>query len=123
MLGQGVVIFLTGDKIYSPVDGEVQFVFDTKHAIGILSNQGNEILLHIGIDTVNLKGEGFTPHVQQGQKIKKGDLLMDIDLQYIKEHAKSEATPMIFTNLKPESTLTILKMGDVKALDKICEIK
>ena len=123
MLGQGVVIFLTGDKIYSPVDGEVQFVFDTKHAIGILSNQGNEILLHIGIDTVNLKGEGFTPHVQQGQKIKKGDLLMDIDLQYIKEHAKSEATPIIFTNLKPESTLTILKMGDVKALDKICEIK
>ena len=123
MLGQGVVIFLTGDKIYSPVDGEVQLVFDTKHAIGILSNQGNEILLHIGIDTVNLKGEGFTPHVQQGQKIKKGDLLMDIDLQYIKEHAKSEATPIIFTNLKPESTLTILKMGDVKALDKICEIK
>lgn len=123
MLGQGVVIFLTGDKIYSPVDGEVQFVFDTKHAIGILSNQENEILLHIGIDTVNLKGEGFTPHVQQGQKIKKGDLLMDIDLQYIKEHAKSEATPIIFTNLKPESTLTILKMGDVKALDKICEIK
>lgn len=123
LLGKGLVIFPTSNKIVAPVDGVIQFVFDTKHAIGITSDMGLEILIHVGIDTVKFKGQGFNVFVKDGQKIKKGDILMEIDLQYIKDNATSEATPIVFTNLKMEQTLVIKTMGDVKALDPICEIK
>ncbi|MDO5085920.1 MAG: glucose PTS transporter subunit IIA, partial [Erysipelotrichaceae bacterium] len=123
MLGKGIVIFPTDTKFYAPFDGEVQFVFDTKHALGLTTSNQTEVLLHIGIDTVHLKGEGFHVYVEAGQKIKKGDLLVEIDLQYIKEHAKSEATPLVFTSLKPEETIIVKKMGEVNALEEILEIK
>lgn len=123
MLGKGIVIFPTDTKFYAPFDGEVQFVFDTKHALGLTTSNQTEVLLHIGIDTVHLKGEGFHVCVEAGQKIKKGDLLVEIDLQYIKEHAKSEATPLVFTSLKPEETIIVKKMGEVNALEEILEIK
>ncbi|RRC94201.1 PTS glucose transporter subunit IIA [Erysipelotrichaceae bacterium OH741_COT-311] len=123
MLGKGIVIFPTDTKFYAPFDGEVQFVFDTKHALGLTTSNQTEVLLHIGIDTVHLKGEGFNVYVEAGQKIKKGDLLVEIDLQYIKEHAKSEATPLVFTSLKQEETIVVKKMGEVNALEEILEIK
>lgn len=123
MLGKGIVIFPTDTKFYAPFDGEVQFVFDTKHALGLTTSNQTEVLLHIGIDTVHLKGEGFNVYVEAGQKVKKGDLLVEIDLQYIKEHAKSEATPLVFTSLKPEETIVVKKMGEVNALEEILEIK
>ncbi|MDY6062218.1 MAG: glucose PTS transporter subunit IIA [Erysipelotrichaceae bacterium] len=123
LLGKGLVIFPTGNKIYAPVDGEIKFIFETKHAIGIASDKGTEILLHVGIDTVNLKGKGFNVMVENGQKIKKGDILMEIDLQYIKDNAQSDAIPIVFTSLKAEQTLLIKNLGEVKALDPICEIK
>lgn len=123
MLGKGIVIFPTDTKFYAPFDGEVQFVFDTKHALGLTTSNQTEVLLHIGIDTVHLKGEGFNVYVEAGQKVKKGDLLVEIDLQYIKEHAKSEATPLVFTSLKQEETIVVKKMGEVNALEEILEIK
>lgn len=123
MMGKGLVIFPTSNKFYAPVDGKVSFVFGTKHAIGMVSDKGTEILLHIGIDTVTLNGEGYTIHVENGQDIKKGDLLAEVDLDFIKSKELSTATPIVFTNLEQDSKLKVLKMGEVKANDAIIEVQ
>ena len=123
MMGKGLVIFPTSNKFYAPVDGKVSFVFGTKHAIGMVSDKGTEILLHIGIDTVTLNGEGYTIHVENGQDIKKGDLLAEVDLDFIKSKGLSTATPIVFTNLEQDSKLKVLKMGEVKANDTIIEVQ
>ena len=123
MMGKGLVIFPTSNKFYAPVDGKVSFVFGTKHAIGMVSDKGTEILLHIGIDTVTLNGEGYTIHVENGQDIKKGDLLAEVDLDFIKSKGLSTATPIVFTNLEQDSKLKALKMGEVKANDAIIEVQ
>ena len=123
MMGKGLVIFPTSNKFYAPVDGKVSFVFGTKHAIGMVSDKGTEILLHIGIDTVTLNGEGYTIHVENGQDIKKGDLLAEVDLDFIKSKGLSTATPIVFTNLEQNSKLKVLKMGEVKANDAIIEVQ
>ena len=123
MMGKGLVIFPTSNKFYAPVDGKVSFVFGTKHAIGMVSDKGTEILLHIGIDTVTLNGEGYTIHVENGQDIKKGDLLAEVDLDFIKSKGLSTATPIVFTNLEQDSKLKVLKMGEVKANDAIIEVQ
>lgn len=123
MMGKGLVIFPTSNKFYAPVDGKVSFVFGTKHAIGMVSDKGTEILLHIGIDTVTLNGEGYTIHVENGQVIKKGDLLAEVDLDFIKSKGLSTATPIVFTNLEQDSKLKVLKMGEVKANDAIIEVQ
>ena len=122
-MGKGLVIFPTSNKFYAPVDGKVSFVFGTKHAIGMVSDKGTEILLHIGIDTVTLNGEGYTIHVENGQDIKKGDLLAEVDLDFIKSKGLSTATPIVFTNLEQDSKLKVLKMGEVKANDAIIEVQ
>ena len=123
MMGKGLVIFPASNKFYAPVDGKVSFVFGTKHAIGMVSDKGTEILLHIGIDTVTLNGEGYTIHVENGQDIKKGDLLAEVDLDFIKSKGLSTATPIVFTNLEQDSKLKVLKMGEVKANDAIIEVQ
>ena len=123
MMGKGLVIFPTSNKFYAPVDGKVSFVFGTKHAIGMVSDKGTEILLHIGIDTVTLNGEGYTIYVENGQDIKKGDLLAEVDLDFIKSKGLSTATPIVFTNLEQDSKLKVLKMGEVKANDAIIEVQ
>lgn len=123
MMGKGLVIFPTSNKFYAPVDGKVSFVFGTKHAIGMVSDKGTEILLHIGIDTVTLNGEGYTIHVENGQVIKKGDLLAEVDLDFIMSKGLSTATPIVFTNLEQDSKLKVLKMGEVKANDAIIEVQ
>lgn len=122
MMGKGLVIFPTSNKFYAPVDGKVSFVFGTKHAIGMVSDKGTEILLHIGMDTVTLNGEGFNVVVENGQTIKKGDLLAEVDLDFIKSKGLSTATPMVFTNLEADSKLKLVKMGDVKANDIIIDV-
>ncbi|WP_394175385.1 N-acetylglucosamine-specific PTS transporter subunit IIBC [Guptibacillus hwajinpoensis] len=111
MMGEGFAIIPENGNFSSPVDGEVVSVFPTKHAIGIRSTQGLEILIHVGIDTVNLKGEGFTTLVKEGDTVKKGQKLMEVDLNSISRSIPSLATPIIFTNLK---TLKIKKSGNVK---------
>lgn len=98
VMGDGIAIQPTDGKVVSPVDGEVILVAETKHAIGIKSKTGAEILLHIGIDTVALKGEGFDIHVKAGEQVKHGDLLGTVDLDYIKQQASSTITPIIVTN-------------------------
>ena len=86
-------------KVYSPADGTVSMIADTKHAIGINTQDGLELLIHIGMDTVALKGEGYTPKVEAGASVKKGDLLMEFDMDFIKEKGYSCVTPMIVTNM------------------------
>src|SRR5699024_2750697 len=98
MMGEGIAIDPTDGQVYSPVNGEIIQVFPTKHAIGILAQDGSQILIHIGLDTVHLKGEGFTVHVTKGQVVTKSDLLIDFDLDYIKENAPSAVTPIVITN-------------------------
>nr|WP_231507780.1 PTS glucose transporter subunit IIA [Bacillus sp. UNC41MFS5] len=108
MMGDGFAIVPSKGSVVSPVDGEVMSVFPTKHAIGIKSNQGYEILIHVGMDTVNLKGEGFTVLVKDGEKITKGQEILKFDLDFIKKSAPSTVTPIIFTNL---TKLNVIKQG------------
>ena len=97
-------------------------MFDTKHAIGLTSSEGIEILIHAGIDTVKLGGKGFNVLVENGQKVEKGAKLMEIDLQYIRENAPSDAVPLVFTNLG-DHHLELLKLGKVNAGDEIIRVK
>lgn len=100
-MGDGVIFDPVDGNVYSPVDGEVMMVFPTKHAIGLKGNDGEEILIHFGMDTVSLDGKPFTLFVEQGQKIKAGQKLMAADLEAIKAAGLSTETPMIITNGMP----------------------
>ncbi|WP_017470335.1 glucose-specific PTS transporter subunit IIBC [Amphibacillus jilinensis] len=113
MMGDGFAIKPTEGKVVSPVDGKILNIFPTKHAIGIQADNGLEILIHIGIDTVKLEGNGFTQVAEEGQTVKKGDLLMEIDLDYISEHATSTVTPIIFTNLEEGKTVEV-QQGEIE---------
>ncbi|ANU12047.1 PTS N-acetyl glucosamine transporter subunit IIABC [Planococcus antarcticus DSM 14505] len=110
MMGQGFAIIPSGNILHSPVDGRVVSVFPTKHAIGIETDTGIEILIHVGLDTVKLKGEGFETLVEQGQLVQRGDALLKLDLEFLKANAPSVATPIIFTNLT-EQKVTVMKNG------------
>ncbi|MEG0376913.1 MAG: glucose PTS transporter subunit IIA, partial [Eubacterium sp.] len=122
MLGDGIVVFPTGSEIVAPCDGTVEVLFPTKHAIGLKSLEGTELLIHVGIDTVKLEGQGFDAHIKQGDTVKKGDKLMTIDLEFLEKNAPSTAVPMIFTGLPETKKMTIFKTGDVKTDESIVEI-
>ncbi|WP_121641776.1 glucose-specific PTS transporter subunit IIBC [Bacillus vallismortis] len=102
MMGEGFAIDPSEGKVIAPADGEIVSIFPTKHAIGFKSAGGTEILIHVGIDTVKLNGEGFEAHVTSGQAVKQGELLLTFDLETIKQHAASAVTPIIFTNASEE---------------------
>lgn len=97
MMGDGIAIKPSQGEVRAPFNSKVQMIFPTKHAIGLVSDSGLELLIHIGLDTVKLNGEGFTLHVEEGQEVKQGDLLINFDLDYIRNHAKSDITPIIVT--------------------------
>ncbi|ANC79093.1 MAG: PTS sugar transporter subunit IIA [Bacillota bacterium] len=98
MMGDGIAIEPTEGVVVSPVDGEIVQFFHTKHAIGIQSEAGAEILIHVGLETVSMNGEGFEGHVNVGDKVKAGDKLLSFDLELIKEKAASTVTPIVITN-------------------------
>lgn len=124
MMGDGFAIMPTDGTVVSPVDGKIVNVFPTKHAIGIESAGGHEILIHFGIDTVKLNGQGFTALVQQGDEVKKGQPILSVDLEYVKNNAPSIMTPIIFTNLQPNEKIHVEKQGAVtKGEDRIAEIR
>jgi glucose PTS system EIICBA or EIICB component len=114
MMGDGFAIIPSEGTIVSPVDGKIINLFPTKHALGILSDSGREILIHVGIDTVNLKGQGFETLVAENDRIVKGQPLLKVDLDYIKENAKSTITPIVFTNLASDEKIVINKSGNVE---------
>lgn len=115
MMGDGAMVIPAENTIFAPADGEIAFIFDTKHAIGFVTEEGVSMLLHIGIDTVNLNGEGFTLLVKEGDHVKKGTPLMQIDLEYLKAHAPSLATPVLCTELLENQKIRLLKEGEIKA--------
>ena len=122
MMGDGAVVTPEDAIIKAPEDGEVVFVFDTKHAIGFMTDSGLSLLLHIGIDTVKLDGKGFEVFVESGQKVKKGEPLMKIDIDYLKENAPSLVSPVLCTELEENQKVRLLKTGDIKAGDELFAI-
>ncbi|QCI26608.1 PTS glucose transporter subunit IIA [Buchnera aphidicola (Thelaxes californica)] len=100
IVGDGIAIVPTGNTIVSPVNGEIKKVFNTLHAISIKSNEGIELFIHFGIDTVKLKGKGFCNIIQEKKTVKKGDILISFDLEFLKKQAKSVITPIIISNIE-----------------------
>lgn len=123
LMGDGFAIVPSNGEIVSPVDGVITTLFPTKHAIGITADNGREILIHFGIDTVNLKGEGIEALVQQGDTIKVGQPLLKVDLNDIKEKVPSVITPVIFTNLSEEEVLVKLGTEVTRGQNNIVTIK
>lgn len=118
MMGDGFAILPTDGTIVSPVDGKIVNLFPTKHAIGILSNAGREILIHVGIDTVNLKGEGFEALVAQDDQVSKGQPILKVDLDAIKDKVPSIITPVVFTNLAENEKVVLNKQGNVASKEE-----
>ncbi|PWZ78700.1 PTS glucose transporter subunit IICBA [Staphylococcus pseudintermedius] len=114
MMGDGVGFIPRQSEIVAPFHGKVKALFPTKHAIGIESTDGVELLIHIGIDTVKLNGEGFESFVKVGDEVAEGQLLMKVDLEYLQQHAPSIVTPMIVTNLGERQ----IEVEDVKKVEK-----
>lgn len=117
LMGDGFAIQSTDGIIVSPINGTVEMVFETKHAIGLKDSNGRELLIHLGIDTVNLKGEGFNVFVNVGDTVKAGDKLIEMDVEFIKANAPSDISPVIFTNLNKNESVSVIT-GDVNRLEK-----
>jgi len=115
MMGDGAVVTPEEPVIYAPEDGEVAFVFDTKHAIGFLTDTGISMLLHIGIDTVKLDGKGFEVMVENGQKVKKGEPMLKLDIDYIQNNAPSLVSPILCTELENNQKIRLLTDGKIQA--------
>ena len=109
ILGDGVAVIPEEGKVYAPADGRIISIFDTKHAICFSSNCGTEILIHIGVDTVNLQGKYFTPHVNTGDIVKKGQLLIEFDKESIQKAGYDTVIPMMFTDFPDGKTLEVSK--------------
>ena len=118
MMGDGFAILPEEGMIVSPVDGKIVNVFPTKHALGIESKGGREILIHVGIDTVKLQGEGFEALVKEGDQVEAGQPLLKVDLDFIKANAPSIITPIVFTNLKEGQQVTLKSPGKVNRNDE-----
>ena len=123
MMGDGAAVTPEDPYVRAPEDGEVAFVFDTKHAIGFVMDSGVSILIHVGIDTVKLNGEGFEALVERGQTVKKGDPMLKLDLEYLKAHAPSLVSPVLCTELEDNQRIRLLKEGSVKAGEPLFEIE
>lgn len=122
ILGDGIAVEPSEGKLYAPCDGKIDSIFDTKHAVNILSTDGTEVLLHIGIDTVKLGGKHFEAHVSDGQEIKKGDLLITFDIDAIKAEGYKVTTPLIIGNTDEYSAIMPAAQGNISAGDEILKI-
>ena len=115
MMGDGAVVTPTEDTVYAPADGEVEFIFDAKHAIGFQTDSGIPMLLHMGIDTVKLEGKGFEILVTEGQKVKKGEPIMKLDLEFLTANAPSITSPILDTEPEENQRIRLLANGEIKA--------
>lgn len=123
MLGKGVAIEPTVGRAVSPVNGTVSTVFDTKHAVGLTSDNGAEVLIHIGLDTVKLNGKHFSAHVKAGDKVKVGDLLVEFDIEKIKEAGYPIVTPVVITNTDSYKNVEAIAKGKIKETDKLISVR
>ncbi len=115
IMGDGAAVTPTDGVVYAPANGQIIFVFETKHAIGMLTESGVNLLLHMGINTVELGGKGFEALVQAGQSVQKGDPLLKMDLEYIERNAASLVSPIVCTELENNQKVRLLKEGDIRA--------
>lgn len=123
MLGKGIAIKPTDTKVYAPFDGTVAMVFDTKHAVSLVSEKGAEVLIHVGLDTVSLKGEHFTAHVENGATVKCGDLLLEFDKEAIKEAGFDTIVPIVVCNTDDYKVVNRTTGVTVKPGDTIMELE
>lgn len=122
-MGQGVAIRPSVGEVVAPADGTIRLLFPTNHAIGLATDDGAELLIHVGMDTVELDGKGFTAHVVQGSKVKKGQLLLSFDMEAIQEAGYSVVTPVIVTNSADYETVETVASGQVDLGEKLLEIR
>ena len=122
-MGQGVAIRPSVGEVVAPADGTIRLLFPTNHAIGLATDDGAELLIHVGMDTVELDGKSFTAHVVQGSKVKKGQLLLSFDMEAIQKAGYSVVTPVIVTNSADYETVETVASGQVDLGDKLLEIR
>lgn len=122
MMGDGAIVTPTDEIVVAPDDGEIIFVFDTKHAVGFTTKDGISMIIHIGIDTVKLGGQGFSVLVKAGDKMKKGDTIMKLDLEYLKQNAPSVASPVIYTELADNQKIRLVAEGKINAGEELFAI-
>ena len=115
LAGDGMAIMLEGDTVVAPADGEVTLIFKTKHAFAMTLDNGLELLVHIGLETVSLEGEGFEQLVEQGARVKAGTPLIKVDRNFILSKGLSLATPVLITNVDAAKSITPVESGDVVA--------
>ena len=123
ILGKGIAIIPEEGVVYAPFDGKIDVFFQTGHAIGLVNNEGTEVLIHVGIDTVNLNGEFFHPQKQSGDEIKKGEVLLKFDIDKIKDAGYDIVTPFIISNTNDYADITTVSQGNVSKLQPILCIK
>ena len=113
VLGQGYAVEPTAGNIYAPIDGTVESIADSKHAYTLLTDDGMDLLIHVGIDTVELHGEGFSPAVKEGDRVRAGDLLLQVDLPFLRSRGYSVTVPVVITNPEALKHLRLLPTQDV----------
>ncbi|WP_117017615.1 PTS sugar transporter subunit IIA [Aeribacillus pallidus] len=115
MMGDGIAVIPKDGKVVSPVKGQIIQVFPTKHAIGIRTKHGLEVLIHVGLDTVELNGEGYEVTVSEGQKVKIGDPIMNVDIEFIEKNNKEIVTPIIITNSAEKTEkIVVREAGEIQ---------
>ena len=122
MLGNGIAIEPTEGKVYAPCDATVDMMFTTGHAVSLVADFGAEILIHVGLETVSLEGKPFTVHVANGDKVKKGQLLIEVDLEAVKAAGLPTITPMVVCNTDDYSTFNTIVGQDVTNDDVVMEL-
>ena len=122
LLGNGIAILPTEGKIYAPCDATVDMMFTTGHAVSLGADFGAEILIHVGLETVSLEGKHFTVHAQNGDKVKKGDLLIEVDLEAVKAAGFNTITPMLVCNSAEYTTFKTTTGKEVTSSDVVIEL-
>ena len=123
VLGKGMAVIPSKGEVKAPCDATVSTIFDTKHAIGFITESGISLLIHVGIDTVKLNGKGFEALVESGQEVKKGDPMLKLDLDYLSQNAPSIVSPVLCTELEDNQRIHLLKEGQIKAGEPLFEVE
>lgn len=123
LLGEGIAIRPSTGRVVAPVNGMIAILFETKHACTIVSDQGTEILIHIGLDTVNLKGKYYKAYVKDGDKVKVGDLILEFDMDKIKEAGYDLITPVVICNSADYSKIQTFSGNQVQELEPIMSLQ
>lgn len=123
ILGQGAAIIPTEGRIVAPADAVVDVMFDTGHAVSLTTKDGAEVLIHVGLDTVRLAGKHYTAHCKAGDSVRKGDLLIEFDLEGIRAEGYDIVTPVIICNTDAYSSVVAAEPGAVTALDALLTLQ